>query len=72
MENVQLYLYTSLQKEFTSRILRKLGIEHYFPEHHRRYCQDDDIKLNHKKHPAWVDSLTKRVMIVTANRLDFD
>lgn len=72
LENVELYLYTSLNKNFTSKLLKKLSIEQYFPENHRRYCEDSDIKLNYKKHPAWVDSFTKRVMIVTPNKNEFD
>lgn len=32
LENVELYLYTSLHKNFAEKILKKLGIEDYFPE----------------------------------------
>lgn len=72
LDNVELYLYTSLDKHFTEKILQKLGIEEYFPEEHRRYSEEEDVKLSQKKHASWVDSNTRRVMIVTPNREDYD
>ena len=39
---------------------------------YRRYATESGLKLNEKKHPSWVDHNTRRVMIVTPNKEDFD
>jgi len=38
--NVEIYLYTCLNKKFAEVLLKKLGIDDFFPQEFRRYCDE--------------------------------
>ena len=72
LNNIELYLYTSLSKSFAESVLKKIGIDDIFPSDLRRYCEEEERQLNEKKHPTWIDHNTRRVIILTPNKEDVD
>lgn len=68
IENVSLFIYTSLHPTIANAILTRLQLHPYFPETHRRYCvleNNDD-----QKHAIQVDEHTHRVIIITPTSED--